>query len=92
MRHRKLFVGSMVAISVGIILLVLGNIIMPFGIEEHMSGFWIFTKTWYEGTVVYYLGFAIAVIGLITIIGGISGIIISIVLELLDRYAYAPPA
>jgi len=80
----------MVSIPVGIILLILGNIIAPFGVQEHTSGFWIFTTIYSEATGVYYLGFALAVTGLITIIGGISGIIISIVLEILDRYIYAP--
>jgi len=90
LRHRRLFVGSMVSIPVGIVLLILGNIIAPFGVQEHASGFWIFTTTYYEATGVYYFGFALAVIGLITMIGGISGIIISMVLEILDRYVYTP--
>ncbi len=80
----------MVSIPVGIILLILGNIIAPFGIQEHTSGFWIFTTTYHETTGVYYLGFALAVVGLITVIGGTSGIIISIVLETLDKYIYTP--
>jgi hypothetical protein len=85
-----LFVGSMVSIPVGIILLILGNIIAPFGVQEHTSGLWIFATTYYEATGVYYLGFALAIIGLITIIGGMSGIIISVVLEILDKYIYTP--
>jgi len=80
----------MVSIPVGIILLVLGNIIAPFGVQEHTSGFWVFAATHSEVTGVYYLGFALAVIGLITMIGGMSGIVISIVLEILDKYLYAP--
>ncbi|MDH5713454.1 MAG: hypothetical protein OEY83_05895 [Candidatus Bathyarchaeota archaeon] len=90
MRHRRLFVGSMVSIPIGIILLILGNIIAPFGVQDHASGFWIFTTIHSEATGAYYLGFALAVIGLVTIIGGISGIIISIVLEILDKYIYTP--
>ena len=90
MRHRRLFVGSMISIPVGITLLILGNILAPFGVQESTSGFWIFTATHQGVTGVYYLAFALAVVGLITIIGGISGIIISIVLEILDRYMYAP--
>lgn len=90
MRHRRLFVGSMISIPVGITLLILGNIIAPFGVQEHTNGFWIFTATHHGATGVYYLGFALAVGGLITIIGGISGIIISMVLEILDRYMYTP--
>jgi len=81
----------MVSIPIGIILIILGNVIAPFGIQEHTSGFWIFTTLHHEATELYYMGFAIAVAGLITIVGGVSGIIISVVLEILDRHTYAPP-
>jgi len=90
MKHRRLLIGSVVLIPIGIALWVVGSVIAPFGIVEQTSGWWIFSSTTYETTWVYYLGLALAVGGLITIIGGASGIVITLILEFLDREKTQP--
>jgi hypothetical protein len=90
MKHRRLFIGSMVLIPVGIALLIVGNVISPLGMFGQTHGWWIFSSTTYETTGVYYLGLALTLGGLITIIGGTSGIVITIILEFLDREKTQP--
>jgi len=81
MKHRRLFIGSMVLIPIGIALIIIGRVVAPFGIVGHTEWFFIIPYTEYEKTWVYYLALGLSTVGLITIIGGISGIAISLILE-----------
>ena len=92
MKHRKLFLGSIVSIPVGIILFFVGGVIAPFGIVGHPTGWWLFQTITYEATWVYYLGYGLSVVGIITIIGGISGVIMSSILEVMAGKEERPVA
>lgn len=86
MKHRRLLVGSIVAIPIGLVLwIIIGTTIALAGIATHQEGWWIFSQTVTELTTTYWVGLAISLLGLIIVIAGISGIIIAFVLEILDR-------
>ena len=90
MKHRRLFIGSIVSIPIGIALIIIGNVIAPFGVVGRTEWFFIIPYTAYEKTWVYYLGLGLSTVGLITIIGGISGIIMSSILEAMARREERP--
>jgi len=85
MKHRRLFIGSIVLIPIGITLIIIGDALAPFGVVGHTEWFFIFPYTAYEKTWVYYLALGLSTVGLITIIGGISGMIMSLILEVMAR-------
>ena len=86
MKHRRLLVGSIIAIPVGIIFwAIIGPTIAFAGISSHQEGWWIFGQTVTDITATYWVGVALSILGLIITIGGITGIILAFVLELLDR-------
>ena len=93
MKHRKLLIGSIIAISIGIVLwLVVGPVIAASGVYTYQTGWWIFSQTHSGTTTAYWAGLTLAVIGLIIVIGGITGITISLLLEFLDRNTPATSA
>ena len=86
MKHRRLLIGSIISIPVGLVLwLIIGTTIALAGISSHQEGWWIFSQTVTELTTTYWIGLTITIVGLISVIAGISGIIIAFVLEILDR-------
>jgi len=91
MKHRRLFVGSIIAIPVGIIFwAIIGPTIAFAGISSHQEGWWIFSQTVTDITATYWVGVALSILGLIIMIAGITGIILVFVLELLDREKQPP--
>lgn len=86
MKHRRLLVGGIIAIPIGIIFwAVIGPTIAFAGISSHQEGWWIFGQTVTDITATYWVGVALSILGLIITIAGITGIILAFVLELLDR-------
>lgn len=86
LKRRKLLIGSMISLPIGIILwMVLAPVLCGLGIGSYETGWWIFKETHYYTTPLYWLGIAIGIIGMITVIGGVSGIVIGGALEILDR-------
>jgi len=86
MIHRKLFLGSIIALAVGIILsFVVGPAIALAGITSHFEGWWIFGQTVYEKTPVYWVGYGLSLTGLVILIGAGFGLVIAIIMEILDR-------
>ena len=86
MKYRRLLVGSIIAIPVGIIFwAIIGPIVAFAGISSHQEGWWIFSETVTDITATYWIGIALSILGLIIMIGGITGIILAFVLELLER-------
>lgn len=86
MKHRRLLIGSIIAIPIGIILwAIIGPIIAFAGITSHYEGWWIFGQTVTEVTATYWIGVALSLAGLIILISAIFGIILACVLEVLDR-------
>lgn len=71
----------MILIPIGVILWIVGSIVGPYGIET--TGWWIFTTT--TRTWLYWVGLILVIIGMVAVISGVSGIVISGVLEILDR-------
>jgi len=91
MKHRRLLVGSIIAIPIGIIFwVIIGPTIAFAGISTHQEGWWIFSQTVTDITVTYWVGVALSLSGLIITIAGITGIILAFVLELLDREKQPP--
>lgn len=86
MKHRRLLIGSIIAIPIGIILwVIIGPIVAFAGITSHYEGWWIFGQTVTEVTATYWVGVALSIVGLIILIVGVVGIILAFVLEILDR-------
>jgi hypothetical protein len=86
LKHRRLLVGSIIAIPVGVIFwVILGPIVAMSGISSHEEGWWIFSRTVTDVTTTYWAGVAISLAGLIVLIAGVTGIVVAFVLELLDR-------
>lgn len=93
MKHRRLLIGSIIAIPIGVILwVIIGPIVAFAGITSHQEGWWIFSQTVYEVTTTYWIGYALSVVGLIILIVGVVGIILAFVLEVLDRQRKTPMA
>lgn len=91
MKHRRLLVGSIIAIPIGVILwVVIGPIVALAGITSRYEGWWIFGRTVTEVTATYWVGVVLSIVGLIISIGGIVGIVLAIILEFLDRQQVAP--
>ena len=86
MKHRRLLIGSIIAIPIGIIFwVIIGPTIAFAGLSTHQEGWWIFSETVTDVTTTYWVGVTLSILGLIIMIGGITGIILAFVLELLDR-------
>jgi hypothetical protein len=86
LKHRRLLVGSIIAIPIGVILwVILGPVVAMAGVSSHEEGWWIFSQTVTDITATYWVGVAISLIGLIVLIAGVTGIIVAFVPELLDR-------
>lgn len=86
LKHRKLLIGSIIAIPIGFILwVIIGPVVAFAGITSHQEGWWIFSQTVYDVTATFWIGYALSIIGLIILIGGVVGIILAVVLEVLDR-------
>lgn len=93
MKHRRLLIGSIIAIPIGIILwAIIGPIVALAGITSRYEGWWIFGRTVTEVTTTYWVGVALSVVGLIILIIGVVGIILAFVLEFLDRQRKTPTA
>lgn len=91
MKHRRLLIGSIIAIPIGIILwAIIGPIVAFAGITSHYEGWWIFGQTVTEVTATYWVGVALSLGGLIILIVGVAGIILAFVLEILDREHKTP--
>ena len=91
MKHRRLLIGSIIAIPIGIILwVIIGPVIALAGITSHYEGWWIFGQTVTEVTATYWIGVALSLAGLIILIVGVVGIILAFVLEILDREHKTP--
>jgi hypothetical protein len=78
MKHRKSFLLSVLGIVIGIILWFSGAILNHIGIVHHYSGG---AAGIYEYTTLYYLGIALGFAGVILIILGIFGLVITIIKE-----------
>jgi len=95
LKHRRLLVGSIIAIAVGLILwAVIGPVVALAGITSHFEGWWIFGQTVTDVTATYWVGVALSIVGLIILVGGVVGIILAFLLEFLDRQrtsASVPP-
>lgn len=86
MKHRRLLIGSIIAIPIGFILwAIIGPIIAFAGITSHYEGWWIFGQTVTEVTTTYWVGVGLSLVGLIILIVGVVGIILAFVLEILDK-------
>ena len=86
MRYIKLLVGSIIAIGVGILLWVLiGPLVAISGITSHFEGWWIFGETVTDITPTFWVGVALSAVGVIGMVGGIVGVILSLVLEFLGK-------
>lgn len=86
MKHRKLLVGSVIAIPIGLVLwIIIRTAITLAGIAALQEGLWIFSQTVIELTTTHWVGLAICILGLIIVIAGTSEIIIAFVLEILDK-------
>ena len=86
LRYKNLLIGSIIAIAVGIILWVfIGPFVALLGITSHTEGWWIFGQTVTDYTPVFWVGVAISIAGIIVLVGGIVGIILSLILEFLAR-------
>jgi hypothetical protein len=86
MKHREMLLVSIVIMAIGLILwLVIGPIILIFGVGSSTSGWWIFSETNYYLTPLGYLGLGLAIGGLVLLIIGILVLVITIVLELTER-------
>ena len=83
MKHRKSLLASVWIIAVGIALGISGSIIGGTGIIYH-AGQW-FNPSWYEYTLIYYLGVGLLWSGIIVLILGVFGIVTTFIREFLDR-------
>jgi len=91
LKHRRLLIGSIITIPIGLILwAIIGPIVALAGITSHWEGWWIFGQTVTEVTATYWVGVALSIVGLIILIGGVFGIILALVLEFLDRQPKTP--
>jgi hypothetical protein len=84
-KHRRLLVGSIIGIPSGFVLMLIGAFVARTGIYSYQTGWWIFSQYHTGTTTAYWVGLVLMLLGLIVIIGGITGIIIAVVLEFLDR-------
>lgn len=82
MKHRKSLLLSILGIAIGIILWFSGAIVNHIGIIYHYGGT---ASGYYEYTTVYYVGIGLGLSGVILLILGVFGIIITIMRENLDR-------
>lgn len=85
MKHRRLLIGGIIAITLGIIFLIVGPVVAQAGISSHFEGWWIFGTTVTDVSATYWVGVTLSLAGLIIVIIGIVGIILSFVLEVLDK-------
>jgi hypothetical protein len=85
LKHRRLLIGGIITITLGIILLIIGPVVAQAGISSHFEGWWIFGTTVTDITTTYWVGVALTLAGFIIVIIGFVGIILSFVLEVLDK-------
>jgi len=91
LRHQRLLNGSTRTIYLGIILYVVGSIVAGFGIQVYTyMGPGILT-TIYTETIVYDVGIVLVFSGIVAVIVGVSGIIVSVVLEFFERKRVQQP-
>jgi len=85
-KHRRLLIGSVICIPIGIILwVIVGSTIAMAGISSHFEGWWIFGSAVTDVTTTYWVGVAVSMAGLIFLIVGGFGILLAVLLEFLDR-------
>jgi hypothetical protein len=82
MKHKKPLL-SVCGIAVGILLLISGSIVSGMGIIRHWGG--DNTARYFEYTTGYYVGVYMGWAGIIILILGVFGIVISFIREYLDR-------
>jgi hypothetical protein len=84
LKHRRLLVGSIIAIPIGFILWALiGPIVALVGIPSHYGVVPIMGGN--EVTTTFWVGVALSMVGLIILIIGVVCIILAFVLEFSDR-------
>lgn len=84
MRYIRLLVGSIIAIGVGLLLwFLVGPIVAISGVSSHFEGWWIFGETVTDVTPAFWVGIGLSVIGAVVTVGGVVGVVLSLILEFL---------